>query len=79
MNAKLAAALASGLWGFTYVISTGLLPDNPMFIAAVRALGGGIGADRHPGLGRRARDSEAFCSANGAPKRAAQAPSVKPA
>ncbi len=37
-----AAALAAILWGFTYIITTTMLPANPMFIAAVRALGGGL-------------------------------------
>ena len=41
MNPNLSAALAATLWGFTYVVSTNLLPDNPLFIGAVRALGGG--------------------------------------
>jgi probable blue pigment (indigoidine) exporter len=40
MNAKLSAALAMILWGFTYVLSTTLLPQNPMLVGAVRALGG---------------------------------------
>ena len=42
MSPKLAAALASIIWGFTYIISTKMLPHNPMFMAAVRALGGGL-------------------------------------
>lgn len=42
MNPKLAAACATLLWGFTYILSTSLLPQNPIFIAAVRAIGGGI-------------------------------------
>lgn len=42
MNPKLAAAAATILWGFTYILTTAMLPQNPMFIAAVRALGGGI-------------------------------------
>lgn len=37
-----AAALAAILWGFTYIITTAMLPQNPMFIAAVRALGGAL-------------------------------------
>lgn len=37
-----AAALAAILWGFTYIITTAMLPENPMFIAAARALGGGL-------------------------------------
>ncbi|MEI4469944.1 DMT family transporter [Frigidibacter sp. MR17.24] len=36
------AALATILWGFTYILTTTLLPANPMFNAAVRALGGGL-------------------------------------
>lgn len=42
MNAKYAAAGATILWGFTYVLSSTMLPHHPMFIAAVRALGGGL-------------------------------------
>lgn len=38
---KLAAALATTLWGFTYIISSTMLPANPWFIGAVRA---GLGA-----------------------------------
>lgn len=39
---KAAAAAATILWGFTYIVTTTMLPHNPMFIAAVRALGGGL-------------------------------------
>ncbi|MFB9948388.1 DMT family transporter [Rhizobium puerariae] len=39
---KTAAAAATILWGFTYIITTTMLPHNPMFIAAVRAIGGGL-------------------------------------
>lgn len=42
MNPKLSAALATLLWGFTYIVTTKFLPHNPLFIAAVRALGGGL-------------------------------------
>ncbi len=42
MNPKIAAAIATTLWGFTYVVSTTLLPHNPLLIAAVRALGGAL-------------------------------------
>lgn len=42
LHPVMAAALATILWGFTYIITTTMLPQNPMFIAAVRALGGGI-------------------------------------
>lgn len=42
ISPKLAAAIAAVLWGFTYIITTSLLPPNPMFNAAMRALGGGI-------------------------------------
>ncbi len=42
MNAKLAAATAAILWGFTYVLTTTWLPPNPLFLAAVRALGGAV-------------------------------------
>ncbi|MBB6356526.1 DMT family transporter [Aminobacter aganoensis] len=34
--------MAAMLWGFTYIITTTMLPQNPMFIGAVRALGGGL-------------------------------------
>lgn len=40
MNPKVSAAVATILWGFTYIVSTTLLPQNPMLIGAVRALGG---------------------------------------
>jgi len=39
---KAAAAAATMLWGFTYIITTTMLPHNPWFIAAVRAIGGGL-------------------------------------
>ena len=39
---KLAAATACALWGFTYVISSTMLPHNPWFIGAVRAIGGAL-------------------------------------
>lgn len=42
VSPKVAAAAAAILWGFTYIITTSLLPPNPMFIAAMRAIGGGI-------------------------------------
>ncbi len=42
MNLKLAALCAAILWGFTYIITTTMLPHNPVFIGAVRALGGGL-------------------------------------
>ena len=42
MNLKLAALCAAVLWGFTYIITTTMLPHNAVFIGAVRALGGGI-------------------------------------
>ncbi|MFA6266400.1 MAG: EamA family transporter [Pseudolabrys sp.] len=42
MNAKLAAAVAAALWGTTYIFVSVMLPANPIFIAAVRALGGGL-------------------------------------
>lgn len=42
MNLKLAALCAAILWGFTYIITQTLLPHNPVFIGAVRALGGGF-------------------------------------
>lgn len=39
---KVAAAAATILWGFTYIVTTKMLPHNPMFIAAARAFGGGV-------------------------------------
>ena len=42
MNPKISAAIATTLWGFTYIVSTKLLPHNPFLIAAVRALGGAL-------------------------------------
>lgn len=40
MGPKTSAAVATILWGFTYIVSTTLLPPNPLLVAAVRALGG---------------------------------------
>lgn len=42
LSPKTAAAAATILWGFTYIVTTMMLPHNPIFIAAVRALGGGL-------------------------------------
>lgn len=42
MNLKLAALCAAILWGFTYIITTTMLPHHPLFIGAIRALGGGL-------------------------------------
>jgi probable blue pigment (indigoidine) exporter len=42
MNPKISAAIATTLWGFTYIVSTTMLPHNPLLIAAVRALGGAL-------------------------------------
>lgn len=42
MNPKLAATIATVLWGFTYIVTSKMLPHNPWFIAAIRALGGGL-------------------------------------
>ena len=42
MNAKLSAAAAAILWGFTYVLTTTWLPPHPMFLAAFRAMGGAL-------------------------------------
>lgn len=42
MNAKLSAAAAAILWGFTYVLTTTWLPPHPLFMAAFRALGGAL-------------------------------------
>lgn len=41
MNAKLAAAIAAIVWGFTYVLTT-WLPAHPLFLAAFQALGGAL-------------------------------------
>ncbi len=42
MSLRLAALLAAVLWGFTYIITTTLLPHNPVFLGGMRALGGGV-------------------------------------
>jgi probable blue pigment (indigoidine) exporter len=42
MNPKLSAALAAAIWGTSYIFITTMLPHNPIFTAAIRALGGGI-------------------------------------
>lgn len=42
MNPKLSAALAAAIWGTTYIVTSTILPHNPVFVAAVRALGGGL-------------------------------------
>jgi probable blue pigment (indigoidine) exporter len=42
MNPKLSAALASVIWGTTYIFVTSMLPSHPVFTGAVRALGGGL-------------------------------------
>lgn len=42
MNPRLSAALATAIWGTTYIFVSVLLPHNPIFTAAVRALGGGL-------------------------------------
>lgn len=42
MDLRLAALFAAILWGFTYIITTTMLPHNPIFIGSVRALGGGL-------------------------------------
>lgn len=50
MKSKLAAAGATVLWGFTYILSTTMLPHNPLLLGAVRALGGAavlLGISRH--------------------------------
>ncbi|WP_374291808.1 DMT family transporter [Paenirhodobacter enshiensis] len=38
---RLAAALTAILWGFTYLVTTDMLPPHPTQAAALRALGGG--------------------------------------
>lgn len=42
MNPKLFAALATILWGFTYITTTTMLPQNPIFIGAIRGLAGSL-------------------------------------
>lgn len=42
MNPKLSATLAAAIWGTTFVCASVFLPHNPIFTAAVRALGGGL-------------------------------------
>jgi probable blue pigment (indigoidine) exporter len=41
MNPRFAAALAACIWGTTYVL-TDVMPQNPIFVAAVRAVGGAL-------------------------------------
>lgn len=41
MNPRFAAALAACIWGTTYVV-TDILPETPIFVAAIRALGGAL-------------------------------------
>lgn len=41
MNPRLAAAIAACIWGTTYVL-TDILPQSPIFVAAVRAVGGAL-------------------------------------
>ncbi|HWK97865.1 MAG TPA: EamA family transporter [Pseudolabrys sp.] len=42
LNPKLSAALAAAIWGTTYIFVSTVLPHNPIFTGAVRALGGGL-------------------------------------
>jgi probable blue pigment (indigoidine) exporter len=42
LNPKLSAALAAAIWGTTYIVVTSMLPPNPVFTAALRALAGGV-------------------------------------
>src|SRR5664280_661191 len=48
MNPRLSAALASVIWGSSssssssYIFITSMVPEHPVFTAAVRALGGGL-------------------------------------
>jgi len=42
MNPKLSAALAAAIWGTTFIVTTMLLPPNPVFTAAMRSLVGGL-------------------------------------
>ncbi len=42
MNPKIFAAAATILWGFTYIITTTMLPQNPIFIGAMRGLCGSL-------------------------------------
>ncbi len=42
LNPKLSAALAAAIWGTTYIFVSMVLPHNPIFTGAVRALGGGL-------------------------------------
>jgi probable blue pigment (indigoidine) exporter len=41
MNPRFAAALAACIWGTTYVL-TDVMPQTPVFVAAVRAFGGAL-------------------------------------
>ncbi|MGI2035552.1 DMT family transporter [Rhizobium panacihumi] len=42
LSPKTAAAIAAILWGFTYILTTSMLPPNPMFNASIRAIGGSL-------------------------------------
>ena len=41
MNPRFAATLAASIWGTTYVL-TDIMPPNPIFVSAVRAIGGAL-------------------------------------
>lgn len=42
MTPKLSAFVAAAIWGTTYIFAAVVLPPNPVFCAAVRALGGSL-------------------------------------
>jgi len=42
MSLRFTALLAAVRWGFTYIITTTLLPSNPVFLGGMRALCGGL-------------------------------------
>lgn len=42
MNPRVSAALAAAVWGTTYIFVSTVLPHNPIFTGAIRALGGGL-------------------------------------
>ncbi|MFC3060070.1 DMT family transporter [Paenirhodobacter populi] len=41
-GSRLAAMATAILWGFTYLLTTDMLPHHPALVAAVRALGGAV-------------------------------------
>lgn len=42
LGPRLAAATTAILWGFTYILTTDMLPHHPALVATIRALGGAL-------------------------------------